>query len=199
MSLSKETAMIHSRIATALCAAALATGSAALAEGTYPPPGSTAPGAPTAAPPGAGTAPRTSPPASGGSAPAYSTPAPGATQNVDTTPLVIVVPAYFAMDPNLANGCWARLYDQKDFRGTVFAMVGPVNIPHNRAGYITGFEAGRNYDSLQLGSRANLTVWERENYQNKSTTFAPGQAVPNLDSRMGGAEEIKSMKLSCSQ
>lgn len=115
----------------------------------------------------------------------------------DETPIVIVVPAWFATDPNLANGCWARLYDKTDFRGTLFPLVGPVNIPSNRAGFITGFELGRNYDSLMVGSRATLTVWDKDDYQNRSTTFGPGQAIPDLDRRMGGMEEIRSMRLTC--
>lgn len=117
----------------------------------------------------------------------------------DTAPMVLVVPTYFAMDPNVGNGCWARLFDSRDFSGTVFAMVGPVNIPSNRAGFITGFESGRNYDSLMVGPTASLTVWDRDNFQNRSTSFTAGEAIPNLDTRMGSMEEIRSMRLSCSR
>jgi hypothetical protein len=184
----------------AFLASAIVSGSA-LAEGTIenPPTGSssggfgnTGPGTTTTPPPGAQP---TSPPSGYGSG---RTTAPSS-DTMDTAPMVLVVPTYFAMDPNVGNGCWARLFDSRDFAGTVFAMVGPVDIPSNRAGFITGFESGRNYDSVMVGSTATLTVWDRDNFQNKSTTFTAGEAIPDLNTRMGAMEEIRSMRLSCNR
>lgn len=193
--------MNHLRTRTAAALATLLASTAALAEGgsypTYPPqPGTSgaAGGSVTAPPPSSSMPPGHMHTMPGAAAGTPMTPPAGA----DETPLVIVVPTWFANDPNLANGCWARLYDKTDFRGTVFPIVGPVNIPSNRAGFITGFEMGRNYDSLQLGSRATLTVWDSNDYKNRSTTFGPGQSIPDLDRRMGATEEIRSMKLTCS-
>jgi hypothetical protein len=171
--------------------ASLATGTA-FAEGMSNPPvtdpGGGVNGSGATPPPGTGTtsgAPGNAPPRS--------------TMTGDMAPMVLVVPTYFAMDPNVGNGCWARLFDKKDFTGTVFAMVGPVDIPSNRAGFITGFESGRNYDSVMVGPTASLTVWDRDTFQNKSTTFTAGEAIPDLDSRMGAMEEIRSMRLSCAR
>lgn len=198
------------RIRPSLLALTLLASSSALAEGEYTQPQTTPPGsssAPASVPPPAATPTpgsatpygTTTPPASSTGAPpattsnrGMATPPPG-----DDTPIVLVVPTSMATDPTLANGCWARLYDSTDFRGTLFPIAGGVSIPNNRAGYITGFEMGRNFDSLMLGAHASLTVWDETNYRNRSTTFGPGQAIPNLDSRMGNMEEIRSLKLTC--
>jgi hypothetical protein len=193
--------MNHASMRTTVFLASLVAAATALAEGSsYPSsPGSTGgygPGSTSAPPPGASTPmPGTSAPASG--SPGMSTSRPAGGQ--DESPIVIVAPAWYANDPNLANGCWARLYDKTDFRGTVFPIVGPVSIPNNKAGFVTGFEMGRNYDSVMLGSRATLTVWDGADYRNRSTTFQAGQAIPDLDKRMGATEEIRSMKVTCSQ
>lgn len=203
------------RIRPRLLALTLLASSSALAEGVYtqpqttpPPPGSSSAPA-TVPPPAATTAPGTpgstapygsaTPPANGTGTPATTGTRGASTVSPpgDDTPIVLVVPTSMATDPTLANGCWARLYDSTDFRGTLFPIAGGVSIPNNRAGYITGFEMGRNFDSLMLGAHASLTVWDEANYRNRSTTFGPGQAIPNLDSRMGNMEEIRSLKLTC--
>lgn len=178
--------MNHDSLRSTVFLAGLLAASSALAEGTPPP------GASSTVPPAPAAAPTATPPG-------MSTSTPRMVGVQDDTPIVIVVPSWYANDPNLNNGCWARLYDKNDFTGTVFPLVGPVNIPNNRAGFITGFEMGRNYDSVMLGSRATLTVWEGNDYKNRSTTFGPGQSIPDLDKRMGATEEIRSMKLACSQ
>lgn len=178
-----------------LLAAALMTSPAALAEGN-PPTGSVGGGFGNTGPGTTTTPPPTNAPSAG--TPAYGKPAPTAVTRADASPIVIVVPAFFATDPNLANGCWARLYDKRDFKGTLLTLVGPVDIPNNSPGYITGFEPGRNFDSVQVGSRATLSVWEKPKYEgNKTATVAAGQALPNLNDRLGDMKEIRSMRVSC--
>lgn len=186
-------------IPSLLLTPALLAGTLAFAEGMSqtPPTGSSQGGFGSAGP---GTTTTPPPATTGGSTMQNGTPPlPPTARSMDMTPMVLVVPTYFALDPNVGNGCWARLFDSRDFAGTVFALVGPVDIPSNRAGFITGFESGRNYDSLMVGPNATLAVWDRDNFQNKSTTFSPGEAIPDLNTRMGAMEEIKSLRVSCNR
>ncbi len=186
-------------IPSLLLTPALLAGTLAFAEGmSQTPPTGSSQGGFGSAGPGTTTTP---PPATTGGSTMQNgtTPLPPTARSMDMTPMVLVVPTYFALDPNVGNGCWARLFDSRDFAGTVFALVGPVDIPSNRAGFITGFESGRNYDSLMVGPNATLAVWDRDNFQNKSTTFSPGEAIPDLNTRMGAMEEIKSLRVSCNR
>lgn len=191
---------LHSFATTTFLVSAFFTGTA-LAEGMgqQPPTGSTEGGFGSSGPGTTTTPPVTTPATPSTSQGTSTTPTPPTARSMDMAPMVLVVPTYYAMDPNVGNGCWARLFDKRDFTGSVFAMVGPVDIASNRPGFITGFESGRNFDSLTVGPTATLTVWDHDNFQKKSTTFAPGDTVPDLDSRMGSTEEIKSMSLSCSR
>lgn len=193
-------------IPSLLLTPALLAGTLAFAEGMSqnPPTGSSQGGFGSAGPGTTTTpAPAATPPTATGGSPIPmqngAATLPPTARSMDMTPMVLVVPTYFALDPNVGNGCWARLFDSRDFAGAVFALLGPVDIPSNRAGFITGFESGRNYDSLMVGPNATLAVWDRDNFQNKSTTFSPGEAIPDLDTRMGAMEEIKSLRLSCNR
>lgn len=175
--------MKHRRIRVALLLTLLAAATTATAEGGTADGGNAVSPSPAAGPGLPGT-------------PGGGTPAAPATG--DPSPVVIVVPTFFATDPLLNDGCWARLYDKKDFGGVMLTLVGPVDIPNNRAGFITGFEMGRNFDSLMTGARAALTVWDKPDFKNRSTTFGPGESIPDLNTRMGDFEEIKSLHLTCS-
>lgn len=113
-------------------------------------------------------------------------------------PVVIIVPTFFANDVNLANGCWARLYDGNNYRGKVLALTGPIDIPNMEPGAITGAELFRNFDSVLVGPKATLTVWDNNDYEDKMASFKPGARVPDLGSRTSYFSEIHSLKLSCS-
>lgn len=114
-------------------------------------------------------------------------------------PVLVLVPMVFAIDDKLANGCWARLYDRQNFAGNVSVLVGPIDIPTVRPATVTGLELGRNYDSIVVGPNATLTVWDNENYRQKTATFKAGQRVEDLDTKMGFFEDIKSLKVTCTK
>jgi hypothetical protein len=113
-------------------------------------------------------------------------------------PVVILVPFAVATNVELEKGCWARLYDSTNYQGNMLTLAGPISIPRARPASVTGFELGRNYDSVAMGPKATMTVWDHENFSDKSATFKPGQKVPELDDRMGYFDEIKSVRLTCS-
>lgn len=117
-------------------------------------------------------------------------------RGMDTAPMIVLVPHVFAHDPMLADGCWARLYDGTNYQGEMLSLVGPVNVAGPGVG--TSFALGRKYDSVMVGPKATLAVFDNKDYMQKTASFSSGQSVADLDEKMGFFENIRSLKLSCS-
>lgn len=100
------------------------------------------------------------------------------------------------MDERLANGCWARLYTDENFRGEVLSVVGPVDIANASVG---GFEWGRRFNSIVVGPKATLTAYDNDNYQQRTATFRSAQRVQDLDEKMGFFENIRSLRVVCAK
>lgn len=120
-------------------------------------------------------------------------------QQAMEAPVLVIVPAFYATDVNLASGCWVRLYDKTNYRGTMFTLTGPISIRSLDPGAITGAEFGRNFDSVLVGPSATLTIWDNNDFKDRTASFTPGARVPDLGSRSSYFSEIHSLKLSCSK
>ncbi|SCY04849.1 Beta/Gamma crystallin [Nitrosospira sp. Nl5] len=114
-----------------------------------------------------------------------------------TAPVILLVPPMFAVNPSLADGCWARLFDDQDYRGDVLTLAGPIDIPSARVG--ENLVWGRKYDSVIVGPKATLTIYDNQNYQDKTATFKAGQRIPDLNEKLGPFENIRSLKIACSK
>lgn len=110
-------------------------------------------------------------------------------------PMIVLVPMVVASAPDFSDGCWARLYDSTNFRGNTLALVGPVDMPNMRTAFRTDWSG--QFDSIAVGPKARLTVYDNENYGEKAATFKPGQKVADLDEKMGLFENISSVKVAC--
>lgn len=113
-------------------------------------------------------------------------------------PVVVLVPLTFANNPDLSNGCWARLYGDTNYGGDMLTLTGPIMIPENVSS-AGGMDFGRNFDSVAVGRNAKLVVYTGENYTDRAATFSAGQKVPDLGNTMGFFQEIESVKLTCSK
>ena len=113
------------------------------------------------------------------------------------TVAVLLVPIAFGMDEKLGNGCWARLYDGEQFKGDMLTLVGPVDMPDMRTAF--GKDWGGSFDSIAVGPKATLTVYDNEQYRDKAATIKAGQRVPDLDTKMGFFESIRSLKIACAK
>lgn len=96
---------------------------------------------------------------------------------------------------SLGNGCWAQLYDKRDFKGDVFTMVGPIQL--DTADKAAGRTLHRNLDSLVVGPKATLTVYEHKLFKDKSVKFAPNSKEGGLIKRLGFTGRVESLKLEC--
>jgi hypothetical protein len=110
-------------------------------------------------------------------------------------PLIVLVPIPVAASAAFANGCWVRLYDGTDFKGNQLSLVGPVDMPNMRTAFGTDWSG--QFDSIEVGPKARLTVYDNENYKEKAATFKPGQKVKDLDEKMALFEQIRSAKVAC--
>jgi hypothetical protein len=110
-------------------------------------------------------------------------------------PLIVLVPVQVASRDSFSNGCWARLYDSTNFHGNQLSLVGPVDMPNMRTAFGTDWSG--QFDSIAVGPKARLTVYDNENYAQKAATFKPGQKVADLDEKMGLFENISSVKVAC--
>ena len=109
-------------------------------------------------------------------------------------PMVMLVPVEISM-PAMKSGCWAQIYDERNFKGEIFTIAGPIQLDS------TTKSAGRHFksnaDSLVTGPKAMLTIYEHQMFKDKSVTFEPNTKEARLTQRLGAAGRIQSLKLDC--
>lgn len=110
---------------------------------------------------------------------------------------VLVTPVAFALDDTLADGCWVRLYDEKNYQGDLNLILGPLNMPVTAVGIMPGLEEpGRNFESAVLGPKADMIIYDDENYQGRQELLSE-QTVPKLNAEVGYFDAVRSFKLNC--
>ncbi|HEV7802608.1 MAG TPA: hypothetical protein VGP15_16150 [Burkholderiales bacterium] len=111
-------------------------------------------------------------------------------------PVVMLVPVEIS-DPALKSGCWAQLYDERNFKGDMLTLVGPMQIDTtDKAG---GKQLRRKLDSLVTGPKALVNVYEEKWFKNKSVNFGPNSKEPGLIKKLGFTGSIQSLKIDCVQ
>jgi hypothetical protein len=121
-------------------------------------------------------------------------PAKGPVPDNQPAPIVMIVPIELS-DPALKAGCWAQLYDERNFTGDMVTLVGPMQVDTtDKAG---GKQLRRKIDSLVTGPKAMLNVYEEKWFKNKSVTFGPNSKEPGLIKKLGFTGSIQSLKIAC--
>jgi hypothetical protein len=112
-----------------------------------------------------------------------------------TVPTIVLVP-YSAENPNLADGCWTRLFDGTDLKGKdMLTIAGPMDLQSLKTP--SGINWSKRAESLVVGPKAKVTVFENEMFKNKQLTFQANQKVPSLRKELGFMNSIDSIKVSC--
>lgn len=111
------------------------------------------------------------------------------------TAVLMVVAVPYASDQKLGDGCWARLYDGGNYTGSQYVLVGPVEVPAMR----DGLGINEKYDSVVVGPKATLTVYDNINYRDKAATLKSGSRTPDLDEKMSLFETIRSLTMTCAK
>ncbi|MCC6070792.1 beta/gamma crystallin domain-containing protein [Massilia sp. GCM10020059] len=128
--------------------------------------------------------------------------APGATQRTEragTRPYVfMLVPVDVAAKQSATKGgCWAKIYDGENYMGDTLTLTGPISLAD-----MTG-PFGLNWDdkvnSVEVGSKATLTVFDNEAFRDQVAQFKSGQKVPDISKKLGFFDEFASVRLTCSK
>lgn len=118
-----------------------------------------------------------------------------ATSDGKISPLaVVLVPVLIAEKQDLGQ-CWAKLYTDENFSGDQLSLVGPVDMPNMRTPF--GRDWSGEFESIAIGPKATVTIYDNENYAQKAATFKPGQRVSKLDKKLGFFEQVRSVKIAC--
>jgi hypothetical protein len=113
------------------------------------------------------------------------------------TNLLIIAPAEIRTDPALANGCWVRLFPQPGFKGdNDLTIAGPLELPalHEPSGNVYWKPTA---ESLIVGPKARVTVYEHASFRDRSATLKPGSQEPQLRSALKFTQSIGSLKIAC--
>ena len=119
---------------------------------------------------------------------------PTATGDTRPQPVVVQVPVEVT-DPALQSGCWAQFYTERNFKGDMATLVGPVSI--DTADKFSGRKLKRRIDSIVTGSKATLRVFEHAMFKDRTVAFGPNSREGGLITKLGIGGEIESLQLEC--
>jgi hypothetical protein len=125
---------------------------------------------------------------------AQSRPAKSPAADNQPEPMVMLVPVEIS-NKALESGCWAQFYDQRNFKGEILTLVGPAEISSADNG--TGRQFKRSIDSLVLGPKATLKVFEHQMFKDKSVDFPANAREAGLIKKLGVGGRIQSLQLAC--
>lgn len=100
-------------------------------------------------------------------------------------------------DTALADGCWAKLYDDYSYGGDSLTLVGPLDLPKMIGPF--GVDWDDKVSSIKTGPKAMVTIYDNENYRDRAAKIKPAQEVPELTEKMGLFEEPNSIRISCAE
>lgn len=107
--------------------------------------------------------------------------------------VLVLLPSAQAQSNRLADGCWVRFFDDKDFKGDTLTLAGPVDLPKMELGNVW-----RDWDSAVVGPKATVRTYDNENFTDRTATLRAGQSIPDLrDQKLGWFEEVKSARVAC--
>ena len=119
--------------------------------------------------------------------------APATTDN-QPAPLIMLVPVEVS-NKALEAGCWAQFYDERNFKGDMLTVVGPASIGSQDKA--SGRQFKKSIDSLVLGPKATLKVYEHQMFKGRSVEFAPNSKEAGLIKKLGFGGRIESLQLQC--
>lgn len=110
-------------------------------------------------------------------------------------PIVVMVPMEISSQA-LASGCWVQFYEDQDFKGTMLTLLGPAEF--FSWDKTSGRQFKKSIDSLVLGPKAHLQVFEHRMFKDRTVQFEPNTREGSVVKKLGFGGRIESMKLTCS-
>jgi hypothetical protein len=93
------------------------------------------------------------------------------------------------------KGCWAKFYDDQNYRGDNLTLLGPVDMADMTGPF--GIDWKGKISSVETGPKARVLVYDNENFKDLVATFKPGQKSPDVSKKMGFFDEFGSIKIAC--
>ncbi len=117
-----------------------------------------------------------------------------ATGDTRPQPVVVQVPVEVT-SPGLEAGCWVQFYSDRNFKGDVATLVGPVQL--DSVDKLAARQLKKQIDSLVTGPKATLKVFEHAMFKDRTMAFGPNSREGGLITRLGIGGTIESMQLTC--
>ncbi|MGE5450690.1 MAG: hypothetical protein ACM3VZ_02445 [Acidobacteriota bacterium] len=128
-------------------------------------------------------------------APEAASSAAAAEADVDLDTVTLIMPVQISRQA-LSSGCWIQLFDQVGFKGRALTVLGPSEF--KALAKAIGMQSKQSEpDSVVVGPKATVTLYEGQNFQGKSGQFQAGIREPELHKKLGFAGRIESMKIDC--
>lgn len=93
------------------------------------------------------------------------------------------------------SGCWAKIYDGENYTGRTMTLAGEQSLPNLEFGEGL-FDWEGDIDSIVVGPKATLTLYNDENYADKKRELKANEKVGDLHKTIF-SEGVESMKLTC--
>lgn len=97
-------------------------------------------------------------------------------------------------EPVGADGCWARLYDGHNFQGRNLEIVGNMALDDFKLP--SGLDWHDETDSLEVGPRANLEAYSKEDFKGKKEVIGPSIRMDRVETVINPGR-LRSVKLVC--
>lgn len=111
-------------------------------------------------------------------------------EDLDTIVIVLTNP-----QKSKESGCWAIIYDGKNFKGRSLTLVDGVTLPHLEFPAFDDWEG--DIDSVEVGPNATLYLYGSENYEDLDQTVQANQKISDIDHKPA-IDAIESARLVCS-
>ncbi len=112
--------------------------------------------------------------------------------------VVMLVPIAIATkDNSMKSGCWARIYSGTNYSGDTLTLTGPLAIADMSGPF--GLNWDDKVDSVEIGPKATLTVFDNEQFRDQVAQFKPGQKVADISKPLGFFDEFASVRLTCAK
>lgn len=115
--------------------------------------------------------------------------------DVDLDTVTLIMPIQISRQA-LSSGCWVQLFDQIGFKGRALTILGPSEF--KALAKAIGMQSKQTEpNSLVMGPKAGLTVYEAPNFQGTFVQFQAAIREPELHKKLGFAGRVESMKIDC--
>ncbi|MBZ2210026.1 beta/gamma crystallin domain-containing protein [Massilia soli] len=116
-----------------------------------------------------------------------------------TTPHVFVlIPVDLAArEASTKSGCWAKIYDGENYMGDTLTLTGPISLADMSGPF--GLNWDDRVNSIELGPKAMMTVYDNEGFRDQVAMFKGGQKVPDISRKLGFFDEFASIRITCAK